>query len=398
MINFDNKIKKIVFLCFLLLLGIENLRINIKYQNMMIIVVLIVLLFWGINKKGFASNIRPWKSVISLLLLIFSWKLVVFYISPDFLQATKNIFDFVMIVGISFFIVPRIFEDLESFLKSIKTSLIIISVFSIVGSMIFGISPSIIRVTGAGEIVERYTWLFYHPNLAGLFGLSLAMVSFLLWEITSKKRNGIGIFLGIIIIILADSRTTLVVLVVFFLMRFFIWIYKNYIKNSISNILFIIEGILGSIAIILILFTFRLVNYEYVNIILSDRLNIWTTLLSSMKNILIGEGLFIPGYSLVISVEKNGFGVDGLFMSLLYNEGIIGLSLFLLFVMIIAYCLYNSSHLQKDTIFVLFIVALVYSITETQFYVFNFFTIFTLGCAGIVLKSVDRISKEKKYQ
>ncbi|MCC2463799.1 hypothetical protein LKL90_25875, partial [Bacillus mobilis] len=143
---------------------------------------------------------------------------------------------------------------------------------------------------------------------------------------------------------------------------------------------------------------FRLVNYEYVNIILSDRLNIWTTLLSSMKNILIGEGLFIPGYSLVISVEKNGFGVDGLFMSLLYNEGIIGLSLFLLFVMITAYCLYNSSHLQKDTIFVLFIVVLVYSITETQFYVFNFFTIFTLGCVGIVLKSVDRISTEKKYQ
>ncbi|MDA1634398.1 hypothetical protein PDK11_16215 [Bacillus cereus] len=397
MINVDNKIKKIVFLCFLLLLGIENLRLNIKYQNMLIVAVLIVLLVFTINTKVFASNIRAWKSVISLLLLIFSWKLVVFYISPDLWQATKNIFDFVMIVGISFFIVPRIFKDLESFLKNIKTLLIIISVFSIVGSIILGISPSIIRVTGAGEIVERYTWLFYHPNLAGLFGLSLAMVSYLLWEITSKKRNGISIFLGITIIILADSRTNLVVLVVFFLMRFFIWIYKKYIKNSISNILFIIEGILGSIAIILILFTFRLVNYEYVNIILSDRLNIWTTLLSSMKNILIGEGLFIPGYSLVISVEKNGFGVDGLFMSLLYNEGIIGLSLFLLFVMIIAYCLYNSSHLQKDTIFVLFIVALVYSITETQFYVFNFFTIFILGCVGIVLKSVDRINTEKEY-
>lgn len=368
-------------------LSINYLQIEIPRLRSITYLIFVLSLFMFLILLFFEKKaLLPSNDILIFLFLILIWKLIATSYSPFLTQAIKNILDFIFISLLSFFIIPNTINK-ENFVKLVHYTVLIICIFSIVGSNFIEPEEYFFRVHGT-DISLRYTWLFKHPNSVGLHGLLLVLISIWIFE---KRKSFIYLFstlFGILISILADSRTSLIVIFIFILI-YLLGKPKVFQKTSLKLLLLLYISIT---VLLLIWYFIDFLTWENMNRLLSTRLEIWKTLTQSMKNKLVGEGLFLPGENLVFSVDKNGFGLDGLFISVFYNEGIIGLSIFISFLILIMIKNYKKNNIFS---FYFLVCALIYSFTESHFFINNLFTIFVLS---MIAYDNNKAIKLKEFQ
>lgn len=361
----------ILTLIFLFLVSIGNLQISIINSSKILYYIVFGLLFFiavltVIKQKNTSFPSNSILVVISLLLI---WKFIVLFYTPFIKEGVINILDFIVIILASFFVFPNILK-MYDFIKQIYVTSLIICFISIVGSLYIKPEKIYFRLTDQGYII-REGWLFNHPNMAGLYGVVIFISSFLLFSKFKNKVFIVSLIGGISLPFITNSRTSIVI-IFGFLILFYFWKKKLFIGNRLFIFSFYGVGILCSSIIIFLASN----SLENINKIFSNRMVIWENIFGSMNNKIIGEGLFIQGNNLIYSVDRNGFGLDGLFISYLYNEGFIGISLFIIFILLI------SSHLLKKSYnnfsIVLLISALIFSLTESHFFIVNNFTFLVL--------------------
>jgi O-antigen ligase len=355
-------------------LSIQYLQIDIpKYRLFTYIFYLIILFITIITIiKGNRISL-PSRNVIIIIFIYFVWKFIALSYTPFLNQGVKNILDFIVFTTLSFFIIPS-WLNREEFLKLIFTNILLICLLSIIGSNFVETEGNYFRVTSSG-VLMRYTWLFIHPNIAGLYGMSLFLVSLLLFDIRRKIVFLVSTLLGVAIPFLTLSRTILVVIFIFMFLYFLrkLGLLQNrYIK-------LLTYSMICTLFFLIVMKNLDLLSYDRLNVLLSKRLEIWNSVIKSMDNVLIGEGLFLPGVNLVYSVAKDGFGLDGLFVNIIYDEGIIGLLIIIILFSIVFYTISKRKDNTSRISNYLLLVALIYSITETHFFINNIFTVFVLG-------------------
>lgn len=383
---YSKKIIKCLLFILFTFLGVQYLQIEIpKYRSFTYIFYLIILFITIITIIKGNRILLPPGNVIVIIFIYFAWKFITLSYTPFLGQGVKNILDFIVFITLSFFIIPN-WLNREEFLKLIFISILLICLLSIIGSYFIETEKHYFRVTSSG-VQERYTWLFIHPNIAGLYGMSLFLVSLLLFNIQRKIIFLASALLGLAIPFFTLSRTILVVIFIFLILhilgmsRFF---RKGYIK-------FLTYLIIYTLLFLIVMKNLDFFNYERLNSLLSTRLDIWNSVIKSMDNMLMGEGLFLPGNNLVYSVEKDGFGLDGLFINIIYDEGIIGLLIIVILFSIIFYTISKRKDSNSRISNYLLLIALMYSVTETHFFINNIFTVFVLGTLSFSVNKFRQI-------
>ncbi|MGG1071850.1 O-antigen ligase family protein [Priestia megaterium] len=392
----SNRYKLILFL-FYIYISLEFLSLKmIFYQGtyyLFSVIVIILFLKKVLAEKNFPTFDSPMKGTTFIIVLIIMWKIFTFSHSPDIVQASRNILNIFILIILSFYLIPRIFSLVEfikvsffSFFTVIVSSVLISNIFKIKGENPY------YKYNMNHDLVERYYWLFIHPNIAGMFGMILCLISCMLYELTKEKRYVVTFVASFYMIFLTGSRSSMNIVLMYLVFSLVMRLYRSISKKKLVGAFVFLESVLFTILLIICSFIFvQFVGFAKINSILSGRLEIWNETIQSIHNIFIGEGLFLPGRSLIFSVQRDGHAIDGLYISLLYNEGIIGLLLFLSFSWIIIIQCFKLKWQSSDMVLNVFILILMYSVFESHFWTLNIFNLFVLGSVGIILRTKNTI-------
>lgn len=384
-----------LLIIFLITLGIQNTNIPIRHMFFLSFIFLLFLLFLALQKRlKLNKSLGYDKKILFVVLLIFLWKLILLTITPYLNQGFLNVIYYIILIVTASLIIECLFS-LQGFILSAYISTIFLNAIAILGGILSGDTITGFRIGDTGLIIKRYGWLYTHPNTAGLYLAMMVILSLIYMELKKNKFNLLITLLGIVALYFTDSRTSLYACFLYVLIRIII-IYYNRIKHTtfkyfITSEFFLLVTLISFLGVSLFFYNFSTLNYLF-----SDRLKVWQMVLSSEDNIIVGQGLFLPGQNLIISSEKNGADIDGLFVHLLYSEGIVG---FLLFIILFSFIFYKLLKVDTSTKYIaisIFIITMFFSITESVFWSYNFFSIFILGVIFNVLNQKRELDQGEK--
>ncbi|MEG0660823.1 MAG: hypothetical protein RR443_09635 [Anaerorhabdus sp.] len=238
---------------------------------------------------------------------------------------------------------------------------------------------------------------FMHPNASGNTALAAIMISAFYNCKNTKMRTRVLVYLADVIfmyvILESASRTSLIAVMIFVLIRAYIFILMK-IKGTFPRIMLTI--ILGLTSLLLLdlsmdifLLTNRAGNFYYNIPILKSNNALWTGLAY------IGSGEFM-------STSYGTFFVDNYLLYTLMSTGILGLIfniIFMISLSIKVFKIANNSSSMYKTVALILIVNIIMSMTETCFMYPSFSSsyIFTVLYLSVFAKKTTKRRKNVNY-
>jgi hypothetical protein len=235
-------------------------------------------------------------------------------------------------------------------------------------------------------------WAFTHPNTAAMFALTIFLASLIIIfgareRFREKFVALIFILASSLAIVLTNARTAEGAIVAAIAICSFgivfgrIWKSRKFEWRALRRLLVVGIGII----VIVTIFVFGYqISTSQLDEFTSGRLLFGMYLISTVQNIWLGVGYLVPGKNLIYDIEDYGAGIDGLYVNILYTEGVVGLTLFaLVFIAIIRFTTTYHGRAFPYLIIVP-VTAFLYGLTETHFWLLpSPITIATLGVGAI---------------
>lgn len=297
------------------------------------------------------------KKILLCILLLAIISVISIAASPslemsDILFAISWIMNFVAVLLIS--VSTNEGTDLKKYILCFVVSTIVCGIVGFIGRYLvntfdFYNKYKSLPVNVNGLVLYRLTGVDIDPNF---FSLQVLMSISLLvpLKIDNKKMKTISIFILIIFGILTISK--MFILILLLVVAMFVFVKRNYIKNAFFNTK-LKHIIVLSFVIIIITYSFpkiynmyfsRLEEVDDMNALTSGRSEIWNNytdkIMSDNKILLIGNGLstnYLYGFS-----AHNGY------LAGLYQIGVIGFIIFVLFYVVLVTNTYKE---EKNEIF-----------------------------------------------
>lgn len=351
-----------------------------KSETLILLVSCISLLFVSYKRSIIFNKI--FIALIGCLL----WRIFEYLRSPFFGDITVlsiPISTFSAII-VCFLLIPTIFEKIENFLIFYKISLLII-IFLI--WIITFFVPDVLTASGAAKGLSLGFW---HPNVLGLY--TAVLISICIFDMMLRKK----IFFNLIIILVmsyllfqTNSRggyllffINICALFVYLLSKSLI--FKKIFINRYVSITLVISFIF------LVYNLFKKFGFNYMDELSSSRLYILSIAIKDVgSNYLLGLGILPRGYMYGFDSESFGAGLDGVYSVIYYNEGLVGLFLFLYFhLLLIKNALLIKVYKIKFIYFVFLISILLHAFLEAHYWQRVSPATFVLfGMSAILLKT-----------
>ena len=338
-----------------------------------------------------SKKIRKISSYIIILFsFFFIFAFVSIFASREALLSLSEIIGLLLLFILSFYIIPCYVNTAKNYINFLNIINWTLFCLLIVGIIIGFKNPSGTFTNYAGRI--RYKSIFENANELGSFGMLGYICSLALIYLEKQKRNIIPISINIILIILSDSRTSLYAIIIFTVIILFFYIYnqKKYriLTTKVSTLLLFL-----SIPFIIIFLIYKLENIslQYLDNILSGRIEIWISPFKGLDliTLLFGRGSF-----------SNYENPHNYFIKSILSWGAISTIIFLFLIVLIIIDIINKSKNFKNEIqiykiynvsFAILITFLMVSVFESIFFnVGNLASLFLWFNLGIVLNDIDK--------
>lgn len=236
---------------------------------------------------------------------------------------------------------------------------------------------------------HRYMAIFKHPNFMGMFCFTGILTSISIYLYAFSKRYLLFLPPLLYLIYLTDSRTPLylfILLIILFLSINFFYKFKT--KYQFINIFkYFLSMIIFTVIVILILFmmdSYREI-IEFLNILLSYRIQIWSNFLRELAE---------SDYLLGIGLASNK-AYDNSYLLMLMETGIVGFLVFIGFLLLVFIKLISLLRAHKGNrihiafVFSLYMVFLAYGFTESLLFTAgNIMTFFVWLLIGFYLNYI----------
>ncbi|CAM3784580.1 hypothetical protein [Alicyclobacillus pomorum] len=394
------RITRMFFGILIVMLSVNDtvLQVHVHHSDLLDLISCVFMLVIWLSETKLSS----WKKSHTYCLvwlavaLVVAWSLIVFVHSPNHYDAVKDIFSISLVFLVSLEVIPSIFS-FSSFVDFFNKVLLIIITLAV----LFGQynHRRFLGYENLGISVTRFSGLFYHPNLAGLYAAMLGISALLLFAQRHRLRIFVSLAISVCILYLTHDRTAQICFL-FYAAGQFAWTVYCRIKSKVLRWTLSTEFIMALLILVLLAVDYLKTHTSFyeLNYLLSGRLSIWNLVLSNMNDRLFGDGLFLPGQNQIFDMQTTGYGIDGLYVDIIYQEGIIGLGVWLLlfFVLLVVAAFHRNKFKVYGVLFLL--TALVHSITETHFAIWmNVFTIFVLGTISFFVRYGNEWDKETEH-
>lgn len=383
---FSEKSELMVLAVFIILIMLSFL--NIKYSSYLKYIGIIIVNIYSVFDIIIHGKLKKYKidkKILFRILLIVSIMLVPVFIYKNIIMGMKVVISVFVLFITSLFFIPLLLKKIE--FKKILT-VVSFSIFFVllICSIVFHDSFSISGADRLGS-EKRFLAGFTFATNIGCFSF-LGLVCNDWNNIFSVKKNIKKFFdiikglFFILLMILADTRTAMLLSILFLFLLFFekkIWNYNKKRKYAIIIIFTLI-----------IIFTFSIVlniiPYEKINLLLSQRLNYWNLALNKLKNsynIILGCGEFED-----ITMSNNYILIDNGYLKYIYQFGIIAFAFLLEFLLNLFKKIYKlKEQKQKWTILVFILLCSFFAdcIVETHLVTWNLLSIMTYTFCGILI-------------
>ncbi|NUA29696.1 O-antigen ligase family protein [Cupriavidus basilensis] len=332
----------------------------------------------------------PSRSLVIWFVLAVLWRTVEVIRSPGEMREISIAFgDFLCVVVVCIFIVPNLFS-LENWLRFLTRIYSVLFAVLIILSPYVRVSSTTADAAGADKGLK---WLFVHPNVAAMFGMTIFLTSLLLILLYKQNLRWMILTLSVLLasiaaIIPTNARTTegtiiaVMVIVCFGLVFGGLWRSGRFEVRALRYLLIItVSMVIGTTIFIF----FQQMTQSQLDSLTTGRLFFWISVISTVPNIWLGVGFLKAGTNLLYDIEDLGAGIDGLYVNILYTDGIIGLALFLI---VLGYIVrYAMSYRKREFPYLVIIpiAAFLYGLTETHFWLTpSPLTIAALGISAII--------------
>jgi O-antigen ligase len=346
---------------------------NNKFENIEITTRLLINLFFAVNMFFMFLNYTPFTSLKINVMIPMSFTLyiliVVAIIFSNKFFVNRGMLTFIGIFGIfsSYFLLDiNISNSLDaSYLLFYSISFLMFLLFYLTGSKVL-IYPILIISVLLYQLLMLGVFLFRISNLEwnsiGILSFLLSYFSVITYKKCTKKIikviAQITLMLNIILILVSHSRTSLLALITVYLCYTF-W---GLIKKRTT----LLTGIVIAISILFVNYYVSLFNtYQGIRLnymireytgknLFSGRQLLWKDAINEVlytNNYLMGMG----NNTILDSAVKNLGYLHNSFVQIFYNSGIIGLILFVLFLLFVANRFKNRNTIEKRVSFSYFI-------------------------------------------
>lgn len=347
-------------------LRIQNIESDSSNINILKLVSCLIVIF-TLNLNGNKlANIIGFLSIIFVLIYsIFNYFI---YISKHkiifkydlILMCFAQIYLLILIINIGSFTKYRAIINIFEFFSLAIFTIVLSNVnydnikiadkLTTINFIIFIVISIVTYLNNSNSIYNSYRSIYQNPNSLGIIAMSFFGTSILFLKLTNLKRYYFFSIAFLILTILSKSRSALIGI----LFSFIIYLIYNIIsKNKRRWRVFFIFFLL-SLSIIVVLyinitkfdFYYKLATtiYEFTGKnILSGRQIVWSHLINLVKNKLwlgYGSGAQLSNYSNIQLSAHN------LFLQILFQNGLIGLVTFIIFLFIVWNNLYSSKQNQ----------------------------------------------------
>ncbi|MFD1927546.1 O-antigen ligase family protein [Sporosarcina siberiensis] len=389
------KEKNITMVC-IFLIGIINIfsfiqtpYISIFYSLKLIsfVAVTLLLLITGLKSK---NKIDSPNFIVTFTMLIWLFMLMpsMFIINGSELNGFSLFISYALLGIFSFLLIPININRFDLYLKLSKVwisvlgfSILISVVLSLIGfTEKYYIDPSTSRI--------RYVFSFINPNSLGLFCYIILII--ILTRYLINKTDLKSMFKYIImlipfmyILILSDSRTAMYSL--------FVWVGVYTLLFISRNQTFNIITFTSVIVIVLIILGNTNVDTDNLDVLLSNRISNWMTLINSLQ----GTELFFGNGIGILAADLGVITFDNSYISFFIKSGLFGIVGMCIFIIVLFVQISKINNYKlKSIAFATFSSWLVYCLFESAFFSLGNLASVIIWCElGLLISSNNFIKK-----
>ncbi|WP_395067870.1 hypothetical protein [Paraburkholderia silvatlantica] len=272
------------------------------------------------------------RGLVLPFVLVFGWKLVELVRAPaQFSTALLFFFDFLVTYACCLLIAPRIFS-VKSWLIEFRRVIL----FALVASMF--LHPFLPARTDMAGWDKGSSWAFAHPNIAAMYPLVIYLITLIIFGTGVKRRvqwfDVFCVMFSLITLVMTGSRTTLGIAFIATLLALCNVFSFQYLSNGANRKMKALRVTLKLASVIVagagVYIVLELMGSQGVDAAFSGRWSFAVEVLLSAKDLVLGVGLLPPGSNLLADNSTRGAGIDGLYVNLIYGEGYVGLTIFVI--------------------------------------------------------------------
>ncbi|MCL6598841.1 MAG: hypothetical protein K6T81_08870 [Alicyclobacillus macrosporangiidus] len=326
------------------------------------------------------------------------WKLIETARSFEPRSALLTVLNFIFLAVIWFVVIPNMFT-FRTFMRGSLVTLVVIFVSFIL------LHPYVPDKTLLAGWNKAPSWMFAHPNGAGMFALSIFLSACGMIAARRKRHELFAAWAVIvaagIVLVVTRSRTSELSALVFVAAFTLVMIFLRLLRSRRVQVrgigYLLVTGLVGSFLYGIHAWLSGLTE-RALDVLLSNRLTIWGAILESIPGPhgwVLGVGMLPAGVNTLFSTQyAGGFGIDGTYVDVLYTEGVVGLILFVATMLLIGvFCTARPLERRLRAIGLgLVATAMASSSTETHFWlVASPLSFVVLGGCSVLLAQRGRV-------
>lgn len=356
----------------------------IQFAKILMPILLIIIWFFQIiltNKKI--------KKIPSYILILFSFFFIFAFISvfmsEDIFLSISEILGLVSLFILSFYIVPQYIDTEEKYISFLSTLNWTLFGLLVIG-IIVGYGDTSQTFTNFGNRI-RYKSILGNANSLGSYTMLGCICSMALIYLKRKKKYIIPLIVNFIVLILTDSRTSILSTIIFCGIILFLYFYsKGRNIKILMRVLMFILFLLLLFSTIFLIYKLENISIQEINEMLSGRVDRWLNPFQEVnyKSLIFGMGSF-----------SNYENPHNYFIKSILSWGIISTSIFFLVILLIYFNMLKKIKNSKNKIYLnitiaLFISFLGFSFVESMFFnIGNLASIFLWSNLGISINGLD---------
>lgn len=355
----------------------------IRFAKILMPILLITLWFSQIVLTN--KRIKKIPSYILILFsLFFIFAFISVFMSEDIFLSISEILGLLSLFILSFYIVPQYIDTEEkytSFLSTLNWTLFGLLVISI----IVGYGNTSQTYTNFGNRI-RYKSILSNANSLGSYTMLGCICSMGLIYLKRKKKHAIPLIVNFVVLILTDSRTSILTTIIFCGIILFIYFYNKGRNTKVfMRVLLFILLLLLLFSTIFLIYKFENVSIQEINDMLSGRVDRWLDPFQEVntKSLIFGMGSF-----------SNYENPHNYFVKSILSWGIISTSIFFLIILLIYFNMLRKIKDFRNKIYLnitiaLFVSFLGFSLVESMFFnIGNLASIFLWSNLGISINDL----------